>query len=162
MRCTPLVGRRGKVMADLPMRLVDVFSSPLGMMVLILAFLGIAGTIAWAFWDKQRAAVKMSSHLRRKRRRSSLSASPVATRPAVSGASADAMQEASSCVLRASKARSKAMGMPEVSAALDVAGFFDGVSDPSESATGSGPEASHRRSGTSADDPAEMAFSPQG
>ncbi|RFB05355.1 hypothetical protein [Parvularcula marina] len=42
-------------MADLPMRLVDVFSSPLGMMVLILAFLGIAGTIAWAFWDKQRA-----------------------------------------------------------------------------------------------------------
>ncbi|MEM9233594.1 MAG: hypothetical protein AAGA69_05070, partial [Pseudomonadota bacterium] len=44
----------------LPMRLVEAFTSPLGMTVLVLALLGIAGTIAWAFWDKQRSGQSSS------------------------------------------------------------------------------------------------------
>lgn len=41
---------------SLPGRLAEAFMSPLGTAVLALAFLGIMTTIAWAFWDKRRAA----------------------------------------------------------------------------------------------------------
>ena len=117
-------------------------------------------------WAKQKFAVKLSNNIRRKRRRSSLSASPVAIRNAVSGLSADAMQLASSGVLAATKARSYAMGMPEVSAALELAGFFDGSRDPGDvipsPAGGSMAASMHSRGKRSEGDPGSVVFSPAG
>lgn len=40
-------------MAGLFASLAEIFSSPLGLTVLVLAFIGIMATIAWAFWSRQ-------------------------------------------------------------------------------------------------------------
>jgi len=103
-------------------------------------------------WDKQKKAVVLAERIRKKRRRSSLARSPVATRRTVSSQSAEAMQHASEALLAATKSRSQAMGLPEVLASLELGGFYeDGTSVSERSSVAASPAkfAHHSKDGPS-------------